>query len=288
MTETTAIGSEVELAAEQLTVGYGARAVLSALDLQIRGGAITAIIGPNGCGKSTLLRTLGRLLKPSDGTVLLRGDAITSLRIRDIAQRMALLPQGPMAPEGMTVQELVARGRHPHQSFFRQWSAEDADKVRAALELTGLTDLADRDVATLSGGQRQRAWIAMTLAQDTDLLLLDEPTTYLDISHSVEVLDLVERLHADLGRTVVMVIHDLNLAARYADELVVMHDGQVAAQGPPDEVITEQLLADVFDLEARLIVDPVAGSPLVIPVGQRYAQGSDRAGTGRNQAQKLG
>jgi iron complex transport system ATP-binding protein len=262
--------SRVRLEAQDLRVGYGGREVLTGLDLRVRTGAVTAIIGPNGSGKSTLLRTLGRLLEPVGGSVLLSGDPIASLPTREVAKRIALLPQGPTAPEGMTVQELVARGRHPHQTLFRQWTVEDEDKVTAALELTGLIDLADRNVETLSGGQRQRAWIALTLAQDTDILLLDEPTTYLDISHSLEVLDLVDRLHTDLGRTVVMVIHDLNLAARYADELVVVHGGGIVAQGPPEEVVTERLLDEVFQLKSRVIVDPVSGSPLILPIGQRH------------------
>lgn len=252
-----------------LRVGFAGREVLNGIDLVLRPAAVTAIIGPNGSGKSTLLRTLSRLLSPTAGAVTLDGVPITEMRMRELATRMASLPQGPTAPDGMTVRELVSRGRHPHQSLFRQWSADDESTVIAALELTGLDDLADREVETLSGGQRQRAWIALSLAQDTDVLLLDEPTTYLDIAHSIDVLDLIDHLSADLGRTVVMVIHDLNLAARYADELVVVHEGSVAAQGPPGEVITEHLLAAVFGLSAQVIPDPVSGCPLILPLGRR-------------------
>ncbi|PNW09201.1 cobalamin/Fe(3+)-siderophore ABC transporter ATP-binding protein [Microbacterium testaceum] len=258
-----------------LRVGYGGREILNGVDLALRAGAVTAIIGPNGSGKSTLLRTLCRLLAPDEGSVAVRGRALSTLRTRDLAREMSFLPQAPTAPEGMTVRELVARGRHPHQSLLRQWSRLDATAVEAALQLTGLTELADRDVQTLSGGQRQRAWIALSLAQDTGILLLDEPTTYLDIAHSVEVLDLVDHLCVDLGRTVVMVIHDLNLAARYADDLVVVHEGGIAAQGPPDAVITARLLETVFGLTARVVADPASGRPLVVPVGRRRVHRSD-------------
>lgn len=261
--------------ASGLRVGYAGREILSGIDLELRPGAVTAIIGPNGSGKSTLLRTLSRLLTPVEGSVTVGGRAIAEMRMRELATLMAFLPQGPSAPEGMTVRELVARGRHPHQSLLRQWSTEDADKVDAALELTGLAALAGREVQTLSGGQRQRAWIALSLAQDTGVLLLDEPTTYLDIAHSVEVLDLVDHLCVDLGRTVVMVIHDLNLAARYADDLVVVHEGRIAAQGSPHQVISERLLETVFGLTSQVIPDPVSGRPLVLPVGRRRTQRPD-------------
>ncbi len=257
-----------------LRVGYGGREILSGVDLALRAGAVTAIVGPNGSGKSTLLRTLCRLLAPEEGFIAMGDRPLTTLRTRHLAKAMAFLPQAPTAPDGMTVRELVARGRHPHQSLLRQWSADDASAVDAALQLTGLAELADREVQTLSGGQRQRAWIALTLAQDTGILLLDEPTTYLDIAHSVEVLDLVDHLCVDLGRTVVMVIHDLNLATRYADELVVVHEGGIAAQGSPDAVITEHLLETVFGLTARVVADPVSGRPLVVPIGRRRVQRS--------------
>ncbi|MGB6051006.1 MAG: ABC transporter ATP-binding protein, partial [Rhodococcus sp. (in: high G+C Gram-positive bacteria)] len=219
------------LVAEDLTLGYGDRVIIEKLNVQIHAGVITTVIGPNGCGKSTLLRSLGRLLKPKSGRVILDGKAITSMRTKDVARVLGMLPQAPTAPEGLTVGDLVSRGRHPHQSWIRQWSSDDESQVANALELTGVSDLADRPVDELSGGQRQRAWISMALAQGTDILLLDEPTTYLDLAHSIEVLDLVDRLHEELGRTVVMVLHDLNLAVRYSDQLIVMSQGKIVEAG---------------------------------------------------------
>jgi iron complex transport system ATP-binding protein len=257
----------VRLSAERVRLGYGDRVVVDGLDLDVVAGTITAVIGPNGCGKSTLLRALGRLLKPSAGQVLLDGKRIDRMPTREVAKVLGLLPQAPTAPEGLTVADLVARGRHPHQAWYRQWSADDEEAVAQALDWTGIADLAERPVDELSGGQRQRAWISMALAQGTDLLLLDEPTTFLDLAHQVDVLELVRRLHVEAGRTVVMVLHDLNLAARYADRLVAMREGSIVAAGEPAEVITEPLLADVFGLAARVIPDPVAGTPLVVPIG---------------------
>jgi iron complex transport system ATP-binding protein len=257
----------VRLRAEQVRLGYGDRTVVDGLDLDVVAGTITAVIGPNGCGKSTLLRALGRLLKPTAGQVVLDGKRIDRVPTREVAKVLGLLPQAPSAPEGLTVADLVARGRHPHQAWYRQWSADDEDAVAQALDWTGIADLAERPVDQLSGGQRQRAWISMALAQGTDLLLLDEPTTFLDLAHQVDVLELVRRLHSEAGRTVVMVLHDLNLAARYADRLVAMRDGHIVAAGKPAEVITEELLAEVFGLAARVIPDPVAGTPLVVPIG---------------------
>ena len=259
----------MRLQADGVRLGYGERIIVDGLDLGIEAGTVTAIIGPNGCGKSTLLRALGRLLKPSGGQVLLDGKRIDRMPTREVAKVLGILPQAPVAPEGLTVGDLVARGRHPHQTWYRQWSGDDEAAVAAALAMTGLSDLADRPVDELSGGQRQRAWISMALAQGTDLLLLDEPTTFLDLAHQVEVLELVRRLHGEAGRTIVMVLHDLNLAARYADRLVAMRDGRIVAAGPPHEVLTEELLLAVFDLEAKVIPDPVAGTPLVVPVGTR-------------------
>jgi iron complex transport system ATP-binding protein len=256
----------VRLAADGVRLAYGDRVVVDSLDLELTDGSFTAIVGPNGCGKSTLLRALGRLLRPTAGTVLLDGRAITSTPTREVARVLGLLPQTPLAPEGLTVTDLVARGRHPHQSWLRQWSSDDAAVVAEALAWTDMSELADAPVDALSGGQRQRAWISMALAQGTDLLLLDEPTTYLDLAHQVDVLELIGRLHAERGRTVVVVLHDLNLAARHAERLVAMKDGVLVAAGTPAEVLTEQLLADVFDLEARVIPDPVAGTPMVVPV----------------------
>jgi iron complex transport system ATP-binding protein len=256
----------VRLAAEGLRLAYDDRVVVDGLDLTLTDGSFTAIVGPNGCGKSTLLRALGRLLRPATGQVLLDGRSIARTPTREVARVLGLLPQTPVAPAGLTVADLVARGRHPHQSWLRQWSREDEAVVAEALRWTDMADLGDRPVDELSGGQRQRAWISMALAQETDLLLLDEPTTYLDLSHQIDVLELVARLHAERGRTIVVVLHDLNLAARYAQRLVAMRDGVLVASGTPHEVLTERLLADVFDLEARVVPDPVAGTPMVVPV----------------------
>ena len=256
----------VRLAAEQVRLAYGENVVVDSLDLDLVDGSFTAIVGPNGCGKSTLLRALGRLLRPTSGQVVLDGKPIAKTPTRDVARVLGLLPQTPIAPEGLTVADLVARGRHPHQSWLRQWSRDDEAVVAEALRWTDMLDLADRPVDALSGGQRQRAWISMALAQGTDLLLLDEPTTYLDLSHQIDVLELVARLHAERGRTVAVVLHDLNLAARYAQRLVAMKDGVLVASGTPAEVLTEQLLDEVFDLEARVIEDPVSGTPMVVPV----------------------
>ncbi|MFG2545086.1 ABC transporter ATP-binding protein [Streptomyces sp. NPDC048594] len=266
----TAVGA-TRLAARGVAVGYGARPVIDGLDVAIPPGVITTIIGPNGCGKSTLLRTLSRLLKPTSGTVVLDGEDIAGLRTRDVAKKLGLLPQAPVAPEGLTVSDLVARGRHPHQSWLRQWSSDDAAVVGRALAMTGVSDLADRPVDSLSGGQRQRVWISMTLAQGTDLLLLDEPTTYLDLAHAIDVLDLVDDLH-ESGCTVVMVLHDLNLATRYSDNLVVMRDGAILAQGHPREVITAELLYEAFGLRARVIDDPVGDRPLIVPIGRAHVE----------------
>ncbi|GAA1007090.1 ABC transporter ATP-binding protein [Nocardiopsis tropica] len=257
------------LGARAVSSGYGQVTVLDDLSLDIPTGLVTTIIGPNGCGKSTLLRTLARLIKPSSGQVVLDGTDIATMKTKQVATTMGLLPQSPTAPEGLTVADLVARGRHPHQSWLRQWSSDDADVVDAALSQTGVRDLADRPVDSLSGGQRQRVWISMTLAQGTDLLLLDEPTTYLDLSHALDVLDLVDELSGQ-GRTVVMVLHDLNLAIRYSDHLVAMRDGAIVAQGAPQDIISEEMLADVFGLQSKVIDDPVApGRPLIVPIGVR-------------------
>ncbi|WP_217251131.1 ABC transporter ATP-binding protein [Streptomyces sp. AC602_WCS936] len=259
------------LAARGVTVGYGTRTVIDDLDVNVPPGVVTTIIGPNGCGKSTLLRTLSRLLKPAGGKVVLDGDDIAKLRTRDVAKKLGLLPQAPVAPEGLTVSDLVARGRHPHQSWLRQWSSDDADVVARALAMTGVSDLADRPVDSLSGGQRQRVWISMTLAQGTDLLLLDEPTTYLDLAHAIDVLDLVDDLH-ESGCTVVMVLHDLNLATRYSDNLVVMREGAILAQGHPRDVITAELLHEAFGLRAKVIEDPVGDRPLIVPIGRTHVE----------------
>ncbi|MFI1932993.1 ABC transporter ATP-binding protein [Streptomyces sp. NPDC020330] len=272
-------GDVPRLAARGITVGYGDRTVIDQLDVAIPPGVITTIIGPNGCGKSTLLRTLARLLRPAGGTVVLDGEDIGGLRTRDVAKKLGLLPQAPVAPEGLTVADLVARGRHPHQSWLRQWSSDDVDVVRRALAMTGVADLADRPVDSLSGGQRQRVWISMALAQGTDLLLLDEPTTYLDLAHAIDVLDLVDDLH-ESGRTVVMVLHDLNLATRYSDHLIVMRAGAVLAQGHPQDVITAELLHEAFGLRAEVIDDPVSARPLIVPIGRAHVRPGPRVAPG--------
>ncbi|MCP3799940.1 ABC transporter ATP-binding protein [Allokutzneria sp. A3M-2-11 16] len=269
--------ARVRLRAEGLSLGYGENRVVEGLDLDVIDGTITAVIGPNGCGKSTLLRALGRLLAPQEGHVLLDGKRIDKTPTREVAKIVGVLPQTPVAPDGLTVGDLVARGRHPHQAWYRQWSADDEGAVSEALRMTGMLEFAERTLDQLSGGQRQRAWISMALAQGTDLLLLDEPTTYLDLAHQVDVLDLVQQLHDQAGRTVIMVLHDLNLAARYSDRLIAMRDGKIVAQGAPQDVLTEQLLSDVFDLDARVVPDPVAGTPLVVPIGSRHRVRVDSA-----------
>ena len=253
------------LEARGLSLGYPGRPVARDLSLVVPDGRITAIIGPNACGKSTLLRALARLLAPSAGEVLLDGTAISRQPSREVARRLGLLPQSPVAPEGITVADLVARGRTPHQTAFRQWSRADEAAVVAALRATGTQDLARTRVEALSGGQRQRVWLALALAQDTGILLLDEPTTYLDLRHQIEVLDLVRRLNRDLGRGVVMVLHEIGLACRYADHLVAMKDGAIRAEGAPCDIVTPALIREVFDLEARIIPDPETGTPLVVP-----------------------
>ncbi|MFB7710706.1 ABC transporter ATP-binding protein [Streptomyces sp. NPDC056105] len=253
------------LSTSALTLAYEDRTVVHDLDLAVPDGRVTVIVGPNACGKSTTLRALGRLLKPRSGSVLLDGEALTKLPTKKIAQQIGLLPQTPVAPEAITVADLVARGRQPHQHWWQQWSDADERAVTEAMERTDVAALADRSVDELSGGQRQRVWIAMALAQETELLLLDEPTTYLDIAHQVEVLDLVRQLNHDKDRTVVLVLHDLNQAARYADHLVAMKSGRIVAEGPPAEVVTADLVREVFGLDCVVVPDPVTGSPLIVP-----------------------
>ncbi|MEV0845185.1 ABC transporter ATP-binding protein [Streptomyces sp. NPDC049954] len=253
------------LTTRDLTLAYEERTVVTGLDLDVPDGAVTVVVGPNACGKSTTLRALGRLLKPRGGAVLLDGESLAKLPTRRIAQQIGLLPQTPVAPDAITVGDLVARGRQPHQRWWQQWSDEDERAVADAMDRTDVSALADRPVDELSGGQRQRVWIAMALAQETELLLLDEPTTYLDISHQVEVLDLVRQLNHDRGRTVVIVLHDLNQAARYADHLIAMKSGEVVAQGSPAQVVTAELVGEVFGLDCVVVPDPVTGSPLVVP-----------------------
>jgi iron complex transport system ATP-binding protein len=260
------------LAAEAITLGYGDRTVIAELDLVVAPGRITAVVGANGCGKSTLLRALARLIQPSAGRVTLDDRPLRTTPSRDIARLVGFLPQSPVAPEGIAVADLVGRGRHPHQRLLARWTEADSAAVAAALAATGTAELADRAIDELSGGQRQRVWIAMALAQETDILLLDEPTTFLDIAHQVEVLDLLTDLNRSRGKTIVMVLHDLNLAARYADELVAVRTGRIHAIGPPVEVVTAELVNDVFGLDAEVITDPVSGTPLVIPKGRHHVR----------------
>lgn len=257
--------SASRLQASELRLAYDDKVIVDDLTFDVPDGEITAIVGPNACGKSTLLRALARLLSPTRGTVLLDGGAIDRLPTKEVARRLGLLPQSPIAPEGILVADLVSRGRTPHQKLFQQWSENDETAVMRALEATSTLELADRSVDELSGGQRQRVWIAMAIAQETELLLLDEPTTFLDIAHQIDVLDLTARLNTEQGRTVVIVLHDLNLACRYAHHIVAMRDGEIMASGPSAEVITAETVEEVFGLQCMVIDDPVSGTPLVIP-----------------------
>lgn len=258
------------LSAESITLGYGDRTVVTDLAMDVEPGRITVIVGANACGKSTLLRSLARLLAPTSGRILLDGEDLHRLPTKAVARLLGLLPQSPTAPEGIVVGDLVARGRSPHQRMLTRWSREDDAAVADALDLTGTADLVDRAVDELSGGQRQRVWIAMALAQRTDLLLLDEPTTYLDIAHQIEVLDLLTDLNAVRGTTIVMVLHDLNLAARYADRLVAMRSGRLVADGDPVDVLTPDLVEEVFGMPSQVHPDPVTGRPMVVPIGRRH------------------
>lgn len=260
--------SSPRLEARGLTLGYDGTPVVEDLTLAVPHGLVTTVIGPNGCGKSTLLRGLARLLRPQAGEVTLDGVPLHRWRTRQIAQQLAVLPQTPVAPEGLTVADLVSRGRQPRQRWYQQFSRGDEDHVHRALEATGIHALADSPLDELSGGQRQRAWISMTLAQDTDIILLDEPTTYLDLANQVEILELVHRLNRDLGRTVVMVLHDISLAARFSDHVIAMQAGRITTQGAPGSVVTEEMLAQVFGLRARIVPEPVTGRPHVIPLAR--------------------
>ncbi|RKN34013.1 ABC transporter ATP-binding protein [Micromonospora musae] len=272
--------TKARLRAEALTLAYDRRVVVRDLDVQITDGSFTVIVGPNACGKSTLLRSLARVLKPHSGTVLLDGRAIGSYPSRQVAKQLGMLPQSPVAPGGTVVEELVARGRFAHQRLVRQWSAEDEAAVADAMRQTEVTELADRFVDELSGGQRQRVWLAMALAQQTSILLLDEPTTFLDLSHQFEVLDLCAELH-EQGRTIVAVLHDLNQACRYATELIVMHDGAVVAQGAPAEVMSAELVESVFGMPCRVMTDPETDTPMVVPADrQRRRAARGGAATG--------
>ncbi len=267
--------SNRSLTAVELGLAYGDRTVIDSLDLTVRPGAITSIVGANGCGKSTLLRSLARLLQPKRGQVLLDGKSLHEQPTKEIAKVLGLLPQSPTAPEGIVVADLVGRGRHPHQGMLGRWSPRDYEVVAESLAATDTTELADRPVDELSGGQRQRVWIAMALAQETDILLLDEPTTYLDVANQLEVLDLLIDLNARKGTTVVMVLHDLGLAARYSDELIAMRSGAILAQGSPRDVVTEETVREVFGIASKVVPDPVSGAPLVMPIGRHRVQLGD-------------
>ena len=260
---------QTALTTRKLTLSYDQATIIKDLNVEIPAHQITALVGPNGCGKSTLLKGLARLLKPESGTVYLESTSIAKLSTKDVAKRLGMLPQSPVAPEGLTVRELVAQGRYPHQSWFQQWSKEDEQFTEQALAITGMLELASRPLDSLSGGQRQRAWIAMALAQNTDILLLDEPTTFLDLAHQIEVLDLLYELNQTQNRTIVMVLHDLNQACRYADYLVAMRQGYIYTQGIPTEVMTEAMVREVFGLESRIVTDPVAGTPMCVPISHR-------------------
>ncbi|MBE9180598.1 ABC transporter ATP-binding protein [Oculatella sp. LEGE 06141] len=265
----TDTSTESALTTRKLSLAYADTTIIEALDLAIPAGRITALVGPNGCGKSTLLKGLARLVKPKAGVVYLDSASIFKLSTKEVAKRLGMLPQGPVAPEGLTVRELVAQGRYPHQGWLQQWSQEDERFTEQALAITSVAELADRPLDSLSGGQRQRAWIAMTLAQNTDVLLLDEPTTFLDLAHQIEVLDLLYELNQTQNRTIVMVLHDLNQACRYADYLVAMRQGCIYAQGIPTKVMTEAMVREVFGLESRIVADPVAGTPMCVPIGRK-------------------
>ncbi|WP_337098238.1 ABC transporter ATP-binding protein [Paenibacillus sp. YIM B09110] len=254
--------------AKNLTLAYGQKPIFSELDLVIPKGKITVFIGSNGCGKSTLLRSLARLLKPQGGAILLDGSEIAKLSSKEVARRLAILPQGPIAPEGLTVHQLVKQGRYPYQSWLQQWSHEDEKLVKRALDETHMGEFSSRSVDSLSGGQRQRAWIAMTLAQNTQTILLDEPTTYLDMTHQIEILDLLFDLNEREQRTIVMVLHDINLACRYAHHIVAVKDGGIHAQGEPEAIMNEQLIQDVFELKCQVAADPIFGTPMCIPYGK--------------------
>ncbi|MER6668930.1 ABC transporter ATP-binding protein [Amycolatopsis japonica] len=259
------------LHADALTLAYDGRTVAEDLGVVIPDRSFTVIVGPNACGKTTLLRALARMLKPRKGSVFLDGQVISSFPAKEVARRLGLLPQSSIAPDGITVADLVARGRYPHQRLLRQWSREDATVVAESMRATGVDDLAERLVDELSGGQRQRVWMAMALAQETDLLLLDEPTTYLDIAHQMDILDLCAELHQEQGRTLVAVLHDLNHAARYATHMIAMRGGEVLATGAPEEVVTAANVEKIFELPCRVMPCPETGTPLVIPKAGRRA-----------------
>lgn len=259
------------IAVRNLSLGYGPVNVLKALTLPIARGKITVLAGPNGCGKSTLLRAIRRLHKPTEGAIFLETLDIAGLSDKMLARQIGLLAQSPSAPEDMTVEELVRLGRYPHQSMLQPWSPGDSAALEAAMAGTSVAHLRGRRLGSLSGGQLQRVWIAMVLAQETDVVCLDEPVNHLDMAHQLDCLDLVRRLNQEFGRTIVLVLHDLNLAARYADQLVFLSDGAIAASGTPEELMTEEMIGAVFNVRSMVITDPVHGRPLCIPLGTTSA-----------------
>ena len=265
MTEMTDL---MDLYADSVTLGYDERVISRDLSVQIPPGSLTVVIGPNACGKSTLLRALSRLLKPAEGAVVLDGESIASYRAKDVAKKLGLLPQTSIAPDGISVADLVARGRYPHQSLLRQWTEADEAAVVDAMRATNVVDLSGRQVDELSGGQRQRVWVSMVLAQQTPMLLLDEPTTFLDIAHQIELLELLRELNEDRGQTLVAVLHDLNHACRYATHLIVMKDGMIVAEGDPAGIVTAELVQEVFGMACVVIDDPITLTPRVVPMGR--------------------
>ncbi|MEV7869400.1 ABC transporter ATP-binding protein [Streptomyces sp. NPDC088124] len=267
------MSAEHTLQARDVRLGYDGREVVAGLSVGIPPGRITMIVGPNACGKSTLLRSMARLLTPTEGSVLLDGRDIRAMPTKEVAAVLGILPQSPVAPDGITVSDLVGRGRYPHQGWFRRWTAEDDAAVARALLATDVLELAERPVDELSGGQRQRVWIAMALSQRTDILLLDEPTTFLDISHQLDVLDLLTDLNRTYGSTIVVVLHDLNLACRYADHLVAMKDGRIVAEGAPKEIVSASLVTEVFGMRCSVTEDPASLTPMIVPMGRHHIAG---------------
>ncbi|AIQ50022.1 ABC transporter ATP-binding protein [Paenibacillus sp. FSL R7-0345] len=256
---------------ERLVAGYENKTVIQDVSLVLPSSKISVIIGSNGCGKSTLLKTMARLIKPSSGTITIDGKPLAKIASKPLARTVGMLPQSPIVPEGISVADLVGRGRFPHQSLFGSWSKKDYEAVAEAMEIMKITEFANHHIDELSGGQRQRVWIAMALAQQTDILFLDEPTTFLDITYQVEILDLLTDLNRKHGTTIVMVLHDINLSARYADHIFALHSGKLVAEGTPDKVITSTLVKDIFGLDCAVIKDPVAGSPMIVPKGRYHA-----------------
>lgn len=260
--------NEIKINVKNITLAYGKTTIIDALNVAIPKGKMTVLIGRNGCGKSTLLHAIARLLKPETGSVILDGQDILKMKSKEVAKKLAILPQSPIAPEGVTVEQLVKQGRYPYQGTFKQWTNEDESAVHHALTVTSMEELQDRYVHELSGGQRQRAWMALNLAQNTDTILLDEPTTYLDLTHQIEILDLLYDLNREENRTIVMVLHDINLACRYADHLVAIKDQKVFIQGAPEDMITSENIERIYGLKCRIDIDRQFGTPICFPAGK--------------------